>query len=37
MIRKSGNRFSDKIRLKQGKEIMIRFNPNRIMISSPDT
>jgi len=30
MIRKSGNRFSDKIMLKQRDEIMIRFN--RIMI-----
>ena len=27
MIRKSGNRFSDKIMLKQGEEIMIRYNP----------
>jgi hypothetical protein len=26
MIRKSGNRFSEKITLKQGDEIMIRFN-----------
>jgi hypothetical protein len=26
MIRKSGNRFSDKIMLKQKDEIMIRFN-----------
>jgi hypothetical protein len=30
MIRKSGNRFSEKIMLKQRDEIMIRFN--RIMI-----
>jgi hypothetical protein len=30
MIRKSGNRFSEKIMLKQGDEIMIRFN--RIVI-----
>ena len=30
MIRKSGNRFSGKIMLKQRDEIMIRFN--RIMI-----
>jgi hypothetical protein len=30
MIRKSGNRFSEEIMLKQGDEIMIRFN--RIMI-----
>jgi hypothetical protein len=27
MIRKSGNRFSEKIMLKQRDEIMIRFNP----------
>jgi hypothetical protein len=33
MIRKSGNRFSDKIMLKQGDEIVIRFN--RIMIQEP--
>jgi hypothetical protein len=26
MIRKSGNRFSEKIMLKQGDEIMMRFN-----------
>jgi hypothetical protein len=26
MIRKSGNRFSEKIMLKQSDEIMIRFN-----------
>jgi hypothetical protein len=31
MIRKSGDRFSDEIMLKQGNEIMIRFC-NRIMI-----
>jgi hypothetical protein len=30
MIRQSGNRFSEKIMLKQGEEIMIRFY--RIMI-----
>jgi hypothetical protein len=30
MIRKSGNRFFEKIMLKQGNEIMIRFN--QIMI-----
>jgi hypothetical protein len=27
MIRKSGDRFSEKIMLKQRDEIMIRFNP----------
>ena len=27
MIRKGGNRFSEKIMLKQRDEIMIRFNP----------
>jgi hypothetical protein len=32
MIRKSGNRFSEKIMLKQRDEVMIRFQPNRIMI-----
>jgi len=32
MIRKSGNRFSEKIMLEQRDEIMMRFNFNRIMI-----
>jgi len=32
MIRKSGNRFSEKIMLKQGDAIMMRFSSNRIMI-----
>jgi hypothetical protein len=32
MIRKSGNRFSEKIMLKQRDEIMMRFPLNRIMI-----
>jgi len=27
MIRKSGNRFSEKIMLQQTDEIMVRFNP----------
>jgi hypothetical protein len=32
MIRKSGNRFSEKIMLKQRDEIMMRIPPNHIMI-----
>ena len=32
MIRKSENRFSEKIMLKQRNEIMMRFRFNRIMI-----
>jgi len=32
MIRKSGNRFSEKIMLKQRDEIMMRFHLARIMI-----
>jgi hypothetical protein len=28
MIRKSGNRFSEEIMLKQGNKIMIRFKPD---------
>jgi len=32
MIRKSGNRFSEKIMLKQRDEIVMRFTLNRIMI-----
>jgi hypothetical protein len=32
MIRKSGDRFSEEIMLKQKDEIMIRFKSSRIMI-----
>ena len=32
MIRNSGNRFSERIMLKQRDEIMMRFQLNRIMI-----
>jgi len=35
MIRKSGDRFSEKIMLNQRDEIMMRFACNRIVISSP--